>query len=38
MKSKPSFWQRIGLHDWFLNKQTQSSFDVQQLTPDDVYK
>jgi hypothetical protein len=22
MKGKPSFWQRIGLHDWFLKSHT----------------
>jgi hypothetical protein len=39
MKTKPSFWQRIGLHDWFLNKEnTQTYSDAPSLTPDDVFR
>jgi hypothetical protein len=38
MKSKPSFWQRIGLHDWFLKKENDDKPDVAVLTPDAVYK
>jgi hypothetical protein len=38
MKSKPSFWQRIGLHDWFLKKETEDTAAVSALTPDHVYK
>ena len=39
MKQKASFWQKIGLHDWFLkggnSEQTQRH---AALTPNDVYK
>lgn len=39
MKSKTSFWQRMGLHDWFLTKEaTATPQQVITLTPDDVYK
>lgn len=39
MKSKTSFWQRMGLHDWFLKKEAvETSQKVITLTPDDVYK
>lgn len=39
MKSKKSFWQRIGLHDWFLKKEAvKTTPQVATLTPDDVYK
>jgi hypothetical protein len=39
MKSKTSFWQRIGLHDWFLKKEnTGSTEQILTLTPDDVYR
>jgi hypothetical protein len=39
MKSKPSFWQRIGLHDWFLKNETYGEdAGTPLLTPDDVYK
>ena len=39
MKSKTTFWQRIGLHDWFLKKEaTDVTQQIQTLTPDDVYK
>ena len=39
MKTKPTFWQRMGLHDWFLTKETTAvTREVHSLTPDDVYK
>jgi hypothetical protein len=38
MKSKPSFWQRIGMHDWFLKKEDDNRNEVQTITPDAVYK
>lgn len=38
MKSKPSFWQRIGLHDWLLNKHSPGDQSVQLLTTDSVYR
>ncbi|HEU0112364.1 MAG TPA: hypothetical protein VFQ73_15930 [Flavisolibacter sp.] len=38
MKSKPSFWQKIGMHEWFLKKDEESSVAVQSITPNDVYK
>lgn len=38
MKSKPSFWQRIGLHDWFLKKEDIRESVSPSLKPDDVYK
>ncbi|HUC82410.1 MAG TPA: hypothetical protein VMR70_16005 [Flavisolibacter sp.] len=39
MKSKQSFWQRIGLHDFFLKKESeQVNYTPPSLTPDDVYK
>jgi hypothetical protein len=39
MKSKTSFWQRMGLHDWFLKKEAvETTPQVITLTPDDVYK
>lgn len=38
MKQKPSFWQRIGLHDWFLKKETTAVDDIPTITPNDVYK
>lgn len=39
MKSTTSFWQRIGLHDWFLKKENiaEKAAPVT-LTPNDVYK
>ena len=38
MKSKSTFWQRIGLHDWFLKKDVET-VDVRRhsLTPNDVF-
>ncbi len=39
MSSKPSFWQKIGLHDWFLSgEQSQEDAKAQPMTPDNVYK
>lgn len=38
MKSKPSFWQRMGLHDWFLKTGATPYAEAQSITPDDVYK
>ncbi len=39
MKSKTTFWQRMGLHDWFLKKEaTVTTQQAITLTPDDVYK
>jgi len=39
MKSKPTFWQRIGLHDWFLKKESSVTVtDMPSITPDDVFK
>jgi hypothetical protein len=36
MKTKPSFWQRIGLHDWFL-KGAGTTATSPSVTPNDVY-
>lgn len=39
MKPKPSFWQRIGLHDWLLKKEAEPAGTVTpSLTPNDVYR
>jgi hypothetical protein len=38
MKSNTSFWQRIGLHDWFLKKEDIYKRDTPTITPNDVYK
>jgi hypothetical protein len=39
MTTKPSFWQRIGIQDWFLtNEGTPSSGKPKPLTPNTVYK
>ena len=39
MKPKTSFWQRIGLHDWFLKKEsTAPKAKAPVLTPNDVYR
>ena len=38
MKSKASFWQRVGLHDWFLKKDAESITNQKLLlTPNDVF-
>src|SRR5439155_26348405 len=39
MKTKTSFWQRMGFHEWFLKRE--ADYDVKQipaLTSDDIYK
>ncbi|WEK21699.1 MAG: hypothetical protein P0Y49_11190 [Candidatus Pedobacter colombiensis] len=39
MEEKPSFWQRIGIQDWFLsNNESAPTAKSQPLTPDTVYK
>ncbi|WP_207425392.1 hypothetical protein [Pedobacter sp. SYSU D00535] len=39
MNEKPSFWQRIGLHEWFLSDEGTSALNSPQtMTPNDVYK
>ncbi len=39
MTTKPSFWQKMGLHDWFLkNETTEEALHAKTLTPDIVYK
>ncbi|MBC7889854.1 MAG: hypothetical protein H7Z13_18415 [Ferruginibacter sp.] len=39
MNTKPSFWQRMGLHDWFLKtNHLESVSEVKNLTPNIVYK
>ena len=38
MKSKPSFWQKIGMHEWFLKKNEETAAAMQTITPNDVYK
>src|SRR5688572_9157273 len=39
MKTKKSFWQSMGLHDWFLkNEDKIPTSETASLTPDDVYK
>lgn len=39
MKSKSTFWQRIGMHDWFLNSEnTVAKAKPKTVTPNDVYK
>jgi hypothetical protein len=39
MSQKSTFWQRMGLHDWFLKQEADTTDDkVPSLTPDDVYK
>ena len=39
MRTKTSFWQRMGFHEWFLKRE--ATYDIKQtlpLTADDVYK
>ncbi|MEO5985277.1 MAG: hypothetical protein ABIP80_07195 [Ferruginibacter sp.] len=36
MSERPTFWQRIGLHNWFLKKEA-SVREAASLTPDAVY-
>lgn len=39
MKAKSSFWQRIGLHDWFLKKEnTETAAAGPSITPNDVFR
>ncbi len=39
MKQKTNFWDRVGLHDWFLKKEASvATAQVPVLTPDSVYK
>ncbi|MBC7688702.1 MAG: hypothetical protein H7211_11045 [Aquabacterium sp.] len=39
MDTKPTFWQRMGLHDWFLKSENREQHtDVKALTPNIVYK
>jgi hypothetical protein len=39
MTDKPSFWQRIGIQDWFLtNNNAGQIAKAEPLTPDTVYK
>lgn len=39
MDTKPTFWQRLGFHDWFLkNEHTGADIPAISLTPDIVYK
>ena len=38
MTTEPSFWQRIGIHEWFLNDSGAAPSGPEILTPDVVYK
>src|SRR5687767_5366723 len=40
MKAKTSFWQRIGLHDWFLKKDDRDQHAEKQrfITPNELYR
>jgi hypothetical protein len=38
MKTKPSFWQRIGMHEWFLKKEDIAEASREGITPNEVYK
>jgi hypothetical protein len=38
MKSNTSFWQKIGLHEWFVKKDTDPFVAELSITPDDIYK
>lgn len=38
MTTEPSFWQRIGIHEWFLNDSGTIPAGPEALTPDIVYK
>ncbi|MEO6583121.1 MAG: hypothetical protein ABIO05_02285 [Ferruginibacter sp.] len=37
MSDKPTFWKRLGVHDWFLKKEAAIT-TADALTPDAVYK
>jgi len=42
METKTSFWQKIGLQDWFLTSEkgqsSKKTHKAQKLTPDEIYK
>jgi len=40
MNTKPTFWQRMGLHDWFLKNEhsTIATTELVALTPEKVYQ
>src|SRR6187549_2167566 len=39
MDTKPTFWKRMGLHDWFLKSEARESpEETRRLTPNTVYK
>jgi hypothetical protein len=39
MKTKTSFWQRMGFHEWFLKRETDPSLvQIHSLTPNDIYR
>ncbi|WP_256004301.1 hypothetical protein [Pedobacter deserti] len=38
MTTKPSFWQRIGIQDWFLTNDGTTPGNAKPLTPNMVYK
>jgi hypothetical protein len=38
MTTEPSFWQRMGIHEWFLNDSGSAPTAPETLTPDVVYK
>jgi hypothetical protein len=39
METKPNFWQRLGIQDWFLTNESQPVADVAPaLTPEVIYK
>lgn len=37
MSDRPTFWKRLGVHDWFLKKEAGIT-EAASLTPDAVYK
>ncbi len=38
MKTKTSFWQRMGFHEWFLKREADTTtVAAPALTPDDIY-
>lgn len=39
MESKPNFWQRIGIQDWFLTNESKETLNLAPaLTPDTIYQ
>jgi hypothetical protein len=39
MKTKTSFWQRMGFHEWFLKREADSFIkEIPPPVPDDIYK